>query len=148
MIIGGNSPDAYSICTPNLIITQQPLEPVPDDTFSKGIKLITFDYQRQLPHVKTIDYLMAVWLQPYIKQKEADDVLYHTNNITECPRANIFIVKKDVVTTPANNILKGVIRKKIIELATHQFKIVEKDISLNDIEKADEIFITSTIKQA
>lgn len=30
---------------------------------------MTYEHQRELPSVKTINYMMAVWLQPLLKEK-------------------------------------------------------------------------------
>ncbi len=144
-LTGGYSEDGYSIGKPNLLITQSAFTFNPE-IFDKGIKLIMFDHQRQLPSVKTIDYLMAIHLQPFIKSHNADDVLYyHENEITECPRSNFFIVtQKDVVLTPSKNILKGITRKKILGLS--DLDVRETNVTLEDLKTAKEAFITSTTK--
>jgi D-alanine transaminase/branched-chain amino acid aminotransferase len=92
---------------------------------------------------------MAIWLQSLIKEKGADDVLYHTNEvITECPRANFFIVTKDgKLITPVNNILKGITRMKVLELAASNHKVEEQPITIDDIKNAREAFITSSTKR-
>ena len=147
-LTGGNSANGYSIATPNLIITQQPLQ-LSKEFNANGINLVSYQHQRQLPSAKTIDYIMAIWLQQYIQQHHADDVLYHQNEIiTETPRANIFIVTRDQkIITPKNNILKGVTRKHILSIAAEKFQVNEADISLTDIKQAQEVFLTSTSKQ-
>ncbi len=144
-LTGGYSEDGYSLATPNLLITQTPFT-FNKENFNKGIRLITFDHQRQLPQVKTIDYVMAIHLQPFIKENNADDVLYHNNGaICECPRSNFFIVtKNNEVVTPAKNILEGITRKKILDFT--EFDCKEADISLEDIKNAREAFVTSTTK--
>lgn len=147
-LTGGYSADGYQISNPNLIIALHSFSPPTSDQFSKGIKLISYQHQRQLPHVKSIDYLMGIWLQPIIKQHHANDVLYHQNGmVSECPRSNFFIVaNNDVLVTPSKNILKGVMRSKIIEVAQAGFKVEERDLHLDEIKTAKEVFITSTTK--
>lgn len=144
-LTGGYSEDGYSVAKPNLLITQSVFT-FNKEIFEKGIRLITFDHQRQLPSVKTIDYLMAIHLQPSVKAQNADDILYyHQNKITECPRSNFFIVTQDdEVLTPSKNILKGITRKKILGFSALNVK--ETDITLEDIQWAKEAFITSTTK--
>ena len=148
-LTGGYSADGYLPAAPNLIMTQQPLLPPPAAVFEKGLRLMTYPYQRQLPQVKSIDYLMAVWLQPLLLQQGADDVLYHQQEaITECPRANIFMVtQENVVVTPAENMLKGITRLKVLGLAQQHYKVEERSISLTELKQAREAFITSTTKQ-
>ena len=69
-LTGGYSTDGYEIASPNLIISQHPLQKPSKELFQQGLKLITYPFQRQLAHVKTIDYLMAIWLQPVLKKKQ------------------------------------------------------------------------------
>ena len=146
-LTGGYSADGFNIADPNLIVIQQSFN-INKDFAIKGIRLITYPYQRQLSHVKTLDYLMAIWLQPVIKENNVDDVLYHQNGIVaECPRANFFIVTADdCVVTPANNILKGITRKHVLKIAGELFVAEEREVSLEDIKQAKEAFITSTTK--
>lgn len=143
-LTGGYSPDGYAIAKPNLIIAQAALT-IATEIDKKGIKLITHPHQRQLPHVKTLDYLMAVWLQPLIREKGADDVLYHHDGLVkECPRANFFIINKaNEVITSAENILKGVVRKQVLSLDSNVF---EREITLDDLHNCKEAFITSSTK--
>lgn len=144
-LTGGYSEDGYTLSKPNLVITQNPFE-FNKENFEKGIKLITYDHQRQLPQIKTIDYLQAIRLQPFVKENHADDLLYYDQNmIRECPRSNFFIVTQDnEVLTPGKKILKGVTRKKILEL--EEFNTREEDIPLKDLGNVKEAFVSSTTK--
>ncbi len=148
ILTGGFSEDGYTMTKPNLILTQVPFE-IDTTAFDKGIKLVTFQHQRQLPTVKTIDYLQAIRLQSYIKEKLADDVLYHhQGSIRECPRANFFIVKGNTVITPKTDILKGITRSKILSMELEGYQMLAQDFDLNDLETADEAFISSSTKNA
>ncbi len=144
-LTGGYAEDGYAIAKPNLLITQSAL--MFDKTgFEKGTRLITFEHQRQLPHVKTIDYLQAIRLQHFIKQNNADDVLYYgASGIGECPRSNFFVVtNNDEIITPDKNILHGITRKKILELTG--FNTTTAAIYPEQIASVKEAFITSTTK--
>lgn len=150
MLSGGISPDGYQIIEPNLVIVQQPLIPPSDQINQKGYKLASYPHQRQMPHVKTTDYLMAIWLQPWVKERKADDILYHQNEIvSECPRSSFFIVTKEKkIVTPGRNILKGITRKQVLGLAINNGMMVEeRDVSLEDIRYAKEAFIASSTKR-
>lgn len=148
-LTGGNSVDGFTIAAPNLIISQSIFSQPPVQHSEKGIKLLSYPHIRQLPHIKTTDYLMAVWIQPLLKQKGADDVLYHQNEIiSECARNNFFIIAKDdKIITPDKNILFGITRKKLLELASKEFRIEERTVTLDEIKESKEAFITGTIKQ-
>ncbi|MGZ5287759.1 MAG: aminotransferase class IV [Flavisolibacter sp.] len=147
-LTGGYSEDGYHPATPNLVISVHTFQLPTPDQFSKGIRLMTHSFQRQLPHIKSIDYLMAVMLQPQLKERQLDDILYHQNGIiTECPRANLFIVTaENKLVTPAHNILKGITRKKILKAAFDFMDVEERDITLDELKNAREVFISSTTK--
>lgn len=146
---GGYSEDGFSIGRPNLLVSQHRFTPPTGEQLNKGIRLLTYPYQRQLPHIKTIDYLMAIWLQPKRAAQGADDILYHHSGfISECPRSNFFLVTaNDCVVTPSENILTGITRKKILELAKEHFRVEERPVRLGEIQMAKEAFLTSTTKQ-
>ena len=146
ILTGGFSEDGYTIGEPNLVITQSPFDYDPNG-FDKGTTLVTYNHQRQLAIIKTIDYLKAILLQPYIKENGADDVLYHHNGlIRECPRANFFIVKGNKIITAKTDILKGITRSKVLGMKIEGHSIVEEDFTLTDLAQADEAFITSSTK--
>ena len=148
ILTGGYAEDGYTMGKPNLVITQAPFV-MESQANMKGLRLITYNHQRQLPTIKTIDYLQAVRLQPFIKSNNADDVLYHDNNsIRECPRANFFIITEDEIVTPKNNILGGIVRSKVLQLNVDNYEVVERNITLDNLALAKEAFITSSTKNA
>jgi len=145
ILTGGYSDDGFTMVKPNLIIIQTPLNIIENPT--KPIKLITYNHQRQLPQAKTIDYLQAIRLQGFVKENNADDLLYHNNGLVrECPRANIFMVTDDEIITAKTEILRGITRSKVLIMEIEGYKIVEKDFELEDIYTAKEVFITSSTK--
>jgi len=149
IIGGGDSADGYTIFEPSLLIIQQPLVAPPDSLTVQGIRLASFEYQRQLPRVKTTDYLMAIHLQPWMKEQGADDILYYSNGIVrECPRSNFFMIKDGKIITTANQMLLGITRKNILKIAAeNNIPLEERDITIEEVKTADEAFITSSTKR-
>lgn len=149
MLTGGYSSDCYQPAEPNLLITCNPVNVLTDADFEKGISIITYEHQREMPQIKSINYQMAVWLQPLLKEKNADDVLYFKNNIiSEFPRSNVFIItEENRLLTPGQNILHGITRKNILTLAKDIMETEECDITVRDLLSAKEIFLTSTTKK-
>ena len=148
-VTGGTSPDGFSIVEPTLIITEQSFAAPGSDKLKQGIKLVTYEHQRQMAGIKTIDYLMAIWLQPFIKEKGAHDVLYISNGlISECPRANFFLLAaNNKLVTPLKGILEGITRKNIIARATEMvIDVEERELLISDIASARGAFICSTTK--
>src|ERR1700722_4934625 len=148
-LTGGYATDSITPAAPNLVVSQVSLPGAISKKVQPSIRLVTYPHRRQLPEIKSIDYLMAIWLQPYIRECGADEVLYHQENgsIAECPRSNFFMVTADnVVVTPARGILSGIIRGKVLELARQQFAVEVREVTLGDLAEAKEAFITSTTK--
>ena len=86
-------------------------------------------------------------MQGYVKENNADDLLYHNNGLVrECPRANIFMVTDNEIITAKAEILKGITRSKVLAMKIEGYKIVEQDFKIEDIYKAKEVFITSSTK--
>src|SRR4029079_13953382 len=98
--------------------------------------------------IKHICSREGILLASIVRQHNADDILYHQNGIvTECPRSNFFIVTGEGrIITPSKNILKGVMRAKLIEVAATKFIVEEREITIDEIKTAKEAFITSTTK--
>ncbi|XWS40345.1 hypothetical protein CRYUN_Cryun18bG0133000 [Craigia yunnanensis] len=85
------------------------------------------------------------------KAKGFSDVLFLDvatgKYIEEVSSSNIFIVKGNVISTPAihETILPGVTRKSIIELALDMgHQVEERNIPVEDLINADEVFCTGT----
>lgn len=147
LLTGGYSTDGYTIATPNLILTQHPLtRNLAQET--NGLRLLLFPYHRAFPLVKSIDYVMGIQALKEAKSKGADDVLYVSNGIvTECPRANFFLVTaENKLLTPGDNVLAGITRKQIIGLLGTEYAIEIREVTVQDIADAKEAFITSTTK--
>ena len=67
-------------------------------------------------------------------------------NVAESPAANFFYEKDGVLVTPTTEFsYDGITRKTIIELARQwNIKVVERDITVEEIYKADFAFLTGT----
>ncbi|KKX50042.1 MULTISPECIES: aminotransferase class IV [Sphingobacterium] len=147
LLTGGYSSDGYSIAEPNLIISQQALKRnlVLEST---GLKLLPFHYHRPFSLVKSIDYVMGIQALKAAKSQGADDVVYIQNGlISECPRANFFLISEDgKLLTAGDDVLQGITRKKIIQLAKTIMDVEVRNISVEEIASASEAFISSTTK--
>lgn len=150
ILTGGPSPDGYSLVSPDLVVLQMPIAAPPATMVTKGLTLMSYPHQRQLPHVKSIDYLMAVWLQPWLKERGGDDLLYHQDGLVrECPRSNVFLVTREgVLVTPGQEMLHGVTRKHILLSAKDLgISVEERDVHLEEFSNAAEAFISSSTKR-
>ena len=146
VLTGGNGNGPYAVGKSNLIVTQEPISFPTDEMFANGVKLITHEYLRDLPEVKTINYMTGIWLQNQIKENGAFDVLYiHKGEVHELTRSNIFIVNQagDLIT-PKERVLHGVTRKRLINAIGD---VQQRNITVDELANAREVFITGTTKK-
>jgi D-alanine transaminase/branched-chain amino acid aminotransferase len=149
ILTGGYSYVLPALAHPNFIVIAEESSTYPNDVYSSGAGLIAVCYQRQLPHVKSLDYLNAIRLEPLRREKGAFGILYHSHHgITECPRSNFFMFRGDTLLTPRDNVLHGITRKVILQLAKDHFAVEQRAIGFDELEAADEAFITSSTKGA
>lgn len=130
-----------------LFIVAEEFVPLPAALYENGGHLITHDHQRFMAETKTIGYITAVTLQERRRAAGAIEILYTSGGrVLECATSNVFIVKDGVIATPDANILKGITRNVVIELARESHSVEECPISLEEFFDADEVFITSSFK--
>jgi D-alanine transaminase/branched-chain amino acid aminotransferase len=149
VLTGGESPNGYAIGTPTLFVLNEPINPLPAEHFSQGIKLISHEYLRDIPDVKTINYLKGIYMMPEVREKGATDLLYHwKGKISELTRSNFFIVDQDdKIVTAGDGILKGINRKHVLDVARDHFEVEERDLFMDELKTAKEPFITGTTKK-
>lgn len=102
--------------------------------------------------VKSItNYAPVLKAMARAKSRGFSDVLYldsaNKENLEEVSSCNIFLVKGNIVSTPATSgtILQGVTRRSIIEIALdHGYQVEERAIPLDELMDADEVFCTGT----
>ena len=134
---------------PNLIIyTTKKKFNLPNKSY-KGFKAITYpDIRWGRPDIKTTSLLANIIASTEAKKNGAyEAILVKTKKITEASHSNIWIVKgKKIITHPANKeILKGVTRTVLINIIhSLDLKLIEKEFSLNELYKSDEVFVTSS----
>ena len=74
-------------------------------------------------------------------------MLNNKGQVAEGSAENIFVVKNGRITTPPldADILDGITRDSAIKLLkSNKIKVIEKNLKINDLLKADEIFMTGT----
>jgi len=134
---------------PNLIIyTTKKKFNLPNKNY-KGYKAITYpDIRWGRPDIKTTSLLANILAATEaIKKGAYETILVKGNKITEAAHSNVWIVKNDqIVTHPANKeILKGVTRTVLINIIKSLgLKLIEKEFSIRELLRSDEVFITSS----
>lgn len=145
VLTGGVSDNHFSPTKGSLFIFNESLDFPSRAKYEQGIKLLSVEHVRAIADIKTTNYAFPVWHSAQWKAAGAEDVLYHWNGvISESSRSNIFVIKDGVISTPNNHILHGITRKRTLELAP---ETIIREISMQEVLAADELFITSTTKK-
>lgn len=126
----------------------------PNELYERGLNVITAGTpipQRESlsPRVKSLNYLCHILAKIEGTTSGADEVIMldSAGHVAEASGMNLFLLKKDVLYTPATwtGILKGVTRDVVIEIATEAgHRVVETVVNRYDLYTADEAFFTGT----
>jgi len=139
---------------PTLLITATKLNPYPPEYYKNGVMVALSPFRQNTAEPtyghKTISYFSRMLALKLAHQKQAAEALWFTvdNRLAEGCISNVFLVKDSVLYTPFiwTPVLAGVTRKTICQIALrNSIKLVEKDLSINDLLAADEIFLTNVI---
>ena len=137
---------------PTIVMYLLPAKKMDPKKREEGVTAITMPEQRwQHCNIKTTNLLPNILTSQRAKEKGADEGVFVTEEgiVTEGTSSNIFIVKDNqVMTHPADGeILPGITRELVLELAAEEYDIEEHKFNLKNLYQADEVFITSTPKE-
>ena len=139
-------------CTPGLIVFAVPYMSLVAEQENTGIRMIVSS-MRRVPNeclsskIKSCNYLNHILMRLEANEAGADDAieLDMEGYVCEAPGYNVFMVKRGILYTPRDNILAGITRQTVMELAeTAGLPVVEGRIQPFDLYNADEVFLSST----
>lgn len=139
-----------------LLITAAKLQPYPPEYYKKGVLVVLCPFKQNPSDPtcghKTTSYFPRMIALKTAHQKRAAEALWFTvdNYLAEGCVSNVFLVKDSTLYTPPlkTPVLAGIARKTVCQLALHNsIKLVEKDLTIDDVLGADEIFLTNVIMQ-
>ncbi len=116
--------------------------------YKNGVHTITYEYERFLPNVKSLNMLPSYLAFQKARQVDAYDALFinRSGDIVEGGRTNFFATRRQTLfTAPDKEILLGVTRTHVLEIAkTHGWTVEFLAPKLKDIDSYDSCFLTST----
>lgn len=124
------------------------------DVYEKGFIAIISPYKKNTKNpfsqVKSISNLenRLSWFEAQKQKKDEALILNEKDNLSGGSRSNLFIVKNGEIITPtlAKGAFYGITRKVVInELKNSRIKVLEKEITIEDLFSADEAFLTSAL---
>ena len=155
MITRGSGPmglDTSFDAKPRRVIIAGPLASPPPESYEHGIDVITYRTLRtaeatEASSAKIGNYLVAVLALREARAAGAAEALIvdGSGNVGEGASSNVFAVIDGQLCTPPETagILPGITRAVILELA----EVSLRPLSVDDLGRAEEIFITSSIRE-
>lgn len=152
IVTGGVSEDHI---TPDrsghLIVLTQPLNPLPISDYLNGIATVTTHLKRSLPTAKTLQYTPAIMALKKGKSINAKEALYLNDKkeLLEATTSNFFAFTGEgkLLTCESDEMLLGITRSIVLNLAAPFFPIEIAPISLERLDELVECFITSSTKE-
>jgi branched-chain amino acid aminotransferase len=145
---GGDVEEAGCFPAPRFYVHFLPLTKWSEEQYLAGISLDPIPVARPLPRAKTIDYVTPMTMKD--PSSRAFETLYCPDGrITESATSSVFFVfGEHLVTAPDDIVLPGVTRRIMIDLAVATGIPVEyRTVALEDVVRADEAFITGSVKE-
>ena len=139
-------------CKADFIILVRPYTRRHGPNSRTGLRLKTTALRRPSgqvlsPQVKSLNYLNLVLAKIEAKAAEADEALLLDlrGRVCEAPGSNVFVLSGGTLMTPAHDVLEGVTRASVIDIAARDgVPVGICDIELYHAYVAEEVFLTST----
>ena len=140
--------------TPHLMMIEEEFKPQHSEypkggieLYQRGIALKTVPFVRQISDAKSINYSAGFIACQQLRGSGYDEILYtHPSGyVTETTVSNFYCVIDGTLHTPEHTMLLGVTRSAVLEVAKKAgIKVVITDITIADVRKASEAFITGS----
>jgi D-alanine transaminase len=134
---------------PTVVITVRKLDPLPAAVRRDGVRVITVpDLRWGRCDVKSLNLLANVLAREEARAAGVfEAILVRDGHATEGAVSNLFAVINGAVTTSPTDpsILPGITRAAAIEVVRREgIPLVERAISVDELRRADELFLTGT----
>ncbi len=142
---------------PTVVIFVRAHEPAAESTYTEGLDVALASVRRNHPQaldpaIKAINLLNNVLAVREAQARGAAEALLlnQQGELAEGASSNVFVVRAGRVSTPplSAGILAGITRELVMEVAPDaSLDVHEETLTLADLQRADEAFITSSLKE-
>ncbi len=150
VVTGGESADFITpLERPRLAVLCTQAVPPAEHLYQDGAKIITVNETRYIPQSKSINYIPAIRALREARQQNAVEAIYVApdSRALEGTTTNLFIFQGGTLITPQEDILPGITRGVVLQLAEGVYPIDIRDIHLEELYAADEAFLSASNKQ-
>lgn len=155
--VGPMNIDLAQATQPCILVFALPLTPLAANVYADGIAVGLSRAARatdgtRAVGAKTSNYLGSVMALHEVKQRGAQEalILGPSGEVIEGATSNVFVVRNGELLTPPIDagILAGITRQTVLEVAAEQaLPVHEMPLHPSDLYRADEVFITSTVRE-
>lgn len=137
---------------PTLLFYARPLPQLPEPGQGEGVKLLAVEDERwKRCWIKCIGLIANVLAKHEASSKGFDEAVFVDREVvTECASSNLFaIIGGKVITHPVGaRVLPGITRQAVLDCAAElKLPAEERPLREEEVRRADELFITSTMRE-
>jgi branched-chain amino acid aminotransferase len=155
--VGELTYDVRATPTPSLVIIVRPLDEPPPKVVSDGITISLISRLRNHPGsvnpiIKSNNLLNNALAMQDANRRGGEEALMcnYRGELSECSQSNLFLVRGGAALTPSSEagLLEGVTRAFLFEVGNDVgVEVRAETLYPADLDKADEVFITSTTRE-
>jgi branched-chain amino acid aminotransferase len=121
----------------------------------RGWSIDIYPYARKgqdvFANLKTANYLPYVMADRYASEKELDEAIVLNSHglLCDASKANLFLIMENSIVTPAlhQGCVNGVMRRYVIEEAKKKgYTVKQAEITLEELQSAEEVFLTNALQ--
>lgn len=142
---------------PTVVMLAKPYEPLPPERYENGIPVSLVSVRRNSPQALDPAIKSCNLLNNILAMREAQSrgaleglMLNERGDVAEGASSNVFVVQAGRLLTPPlqAGILAGITRELVLELCAGVGQpVAEQLLRVPDLLRADEVFVTSTLKE-
>jgi branched-chain amino acid aminotransferase len=149
--------DPASARDPLRVVIAAPLAPLPAELYTRGVEVATVRVNRSTDHTRAAGAKVSAYAGNLLALSSARArgayeamMVGESGDITEGNSSNVFAIEKGVLRTPpiSTGILPGVTRHFVLAAAADLgIPIREEVLFARNLERADEAFLTSSLRE-
>lgn len=137
---------------PTVLMFSTPFTPPFDKTYQGCDAYFQEDLRWQRCSIKSTSLMGNVLAYQQLAQNgvpNSEALLVRDTHVVEAPSSNLFIAKDGIIyTPPVDNILAGVTRKLIIEIAEKQgIEVRQVSPTVTEVKQADEVWVSNSYEE-
>ncbi len=130
---------------PDLYVTVEPFDALPDRLYEEGVRCATLDVRRENPHAKDTRFIATAFAaQRGLPAGVHEGLLVAEDGaILEGLSSNFFAVRNGELRTEETRVLAGVTRSLVLEVAQGLLPVQQRAVTRDEVDRVSEAFITS-----